>query len=163
MTNRVQASIGAAQHYGPRVANDGLDNSVHKSGIVQERELFFDFEQANAGLPTTDADEDAGTLVIPSGSLIVAAYLDVGTAWLSGGAATLELGVEDVDGSAGDPDGFDTLAKAVLTLNAFLVLDGALIGAVVGSEDKQISIDDATAVFTAGTGRLVVRYIEKQV
>jgi len=158
---REQASIGAAQHFGPREANEGLDNSVSTYGVVQQRELYFDFAQANAGLPTENADTDAATLLIPANSIIVRSYLSVGTAWLSAGAATLELGVQGTDGSTVDADGIDTIAKAALTVNAWIVNDGALIGATVGTADVQISIDDAIAVFTAGTGRLVVEYIEQ--
>ena len=157
---REQASINAAQHYGPRVANSGLDNQVSTYGLTRQRELYFDFEQANAGLPTANADDDAGTLRIPAGALVKAAYLEVSTAFTSGGSATLELGVEDTDGTVSDADGFDTLAVAALTVGSWHVLDGALIGATVGTADVQISVDDATAVFTAGVGRLVVEYVE---
>lgn len=157
---REQASIGAAQHFGPRETNTGLDNSVSTMGLILQRELYFDFEQANAGLPTTDADTDAGTLVIPANSIVVRAYLEVSTAFTSGGSATLELGVQGVDGSTVDADGLDTLAVAALTALSWHVLDGAIVGATVGTADVQISIDDAVAVFTAGVGRLVVEYIE---
>lgn len=156
---REQNSQGSAQYYGPRVTNEGLDNSVSTYGIISQRELYFDFEQANAGLPTTDADEDSATLRIPANSLFTRAYLSVGTAFTSGGSATLEIGGQDVDGSTDDADGFDTIAVAALTANSWHVLDGAYIGATSGVEDLQISIDDAVAVFTAGTGRLVVEYI----
>ena len=159
MTDRVQASIGAAQHYGPRVSNDGLDNSVSTYGVVQQRELYFDFAQANAGIPTVNADTDAGTLTIPANSLVKAAYLEVNVAFLSAGAATLELGVETTAGGVVDANGLDTLAKAVLTTKSWHVLDGALVGATVGTADVQLSIDDATAAFTAGSARLVVEYI----
>lgn len=157
---RVQSSQGSAQHYGPRETNIGLDNSVSTYGIKLQRELYFDFEQANAGLPTTDADEDSGVLIIPANSLIVAAYLEVSTAFTSGGSATLELGLQTVAGGTVDADGLDTIAVAALTVTSWHVLDGALVGATVGTADTQISIDDAVAVFTAGIGRLIVEYIE---
>lgn len=157
--SREQSSIGSAQHYGPRAANTGLDNSVSTYGLVQQRELYFDYEQANAGLPTTDADTDAATLVIPANSFIKSAYLEVSTAFTSGGSATLELGVQGTDGSTVDADGIDTIAVAALTVGSWTVCDGALVGATVGTADVQLSIDDAVAVFTAGVGRLVVEYI----
>lgn len=157
---REQASINAAQHYGPRETNTGLDNGVSTYGVVKQRELYFDYEQANAGLPTANANTDAGTLTIPANSLIKAAYLKVDAAFTSGGAATLELGAQQTDGTVVDADGLDSLAVAALTAESWHVLDGALIGATVGANDVQISIDDATAVFTAGDGRLVVEYME---
>ena len=156
---REQASIGAAQHYGPKVTNEGLPDTVSTYGVVRQLEMYVDFAQANAGLPVENADTDSGTLVIPAGSLVKNAYLEVGTAWLSAGSAVLNIGSETVAGATLDADGFDTLAKAVLTVGAWIVLDGALVGATIGTVDAQISMDDATAVFTAGTGRLIVEYI----
>ena len=161
--SRVQSSIGAAQNYGPRTTNEGLDSTVHKSGVKREVEVFFDYAQANAGLPTANADTDSAVLTIPANSIITAAYFDVGTAFTSAGSATLSLGVQSTAGGTVSAVGIDTLAKAVLTVNSWTVCDGALIGATVGTAAVQISIDFGTAVFTAGTGRLVVEYIEKQV
>lgn len=160
---REQASVGAAQYYGVRVTNEGLPDTVSTYGIVKQLELYMDFAEVNAGLPTDNADDDAGTLVIPANSLIKNAYLEVGVAFTSGGSATLELGVEDTDGSVNDADGLDTLAVAALTARSWHVLDGALVGATTGAVDVQVSIDDAVAVFTAGTGRLVVEYVESTV
>lgn len=157
---REQASINAAQHYGPRIANTGLDNSVSTFGVVEQRELYMDFAQANAGLPTANADVDAATLIIPANSLIKAAYLEVDTAWTATGAATLELGVQTTAGGVVDADGLDTLAKAVLTANSWHVLDGALVGATVGTADVQISVDDAVDVFLTGQARLIIEYME---
>ena len=159
MTDRVQSSIGAAQHYGPRDTNDGLPDVVSTMGIVRQAEVYFDFAQANAGLPVENANVDSGVLVIPAFSLIKNAYLEVSTAFTSGGSATLELGFQETDGSVIDADGIDTIAVAALTVGTWIVNDGALVGAVVGALDAQISIDDATAVFTAGIGRLVIEYI----
>jgi hypothetical protein len=161
--SRVQSSIGAAQNYGPRTTNEGLDSTVHKSGIKREVELFLDYTQANAGLPTSNANVDSAVLTIPANSFITAAYFDVGTAFTSAGSATLQLGVETTAGATVDADGIDTIAVAALTVNSWTVCDGALVGATVGTAAVQISVDDATAVFTAGTGRLVVEYIETQV
>lgn len=159
MTDRVQSSIGAAQHYGPRDVNDGLDNVVSTMGIVRQAELYFDFAQANAGLPVTNADTDSGVLAFPANTFFKAAYLEVGTAFTSGGSATLELGIEDIDGTVADADGLDTIAVAALTAGSWHVLDGAIVGDTVGNEAVQLSIDDAIAVFTAGAGRLIVEYI----
>ena len=159
--SRVQSTQGSAQHYGPRETNEGLPDSVSTYGLTKQVEVYFDFAQANAGLPTVDADEDSGVITIPANAFVTNAYLSVGTAFISGGAATLELGIETVAGATVDADGLDTLAKAVLTVGSWTVLDGAIVGATVGTVDVQISIDDATAVFTAGTGRLVVEYIEQ--
>jgi len=157
---REQSSIGASQNYGVRETNEGLPDTVSTYGLVKQLELYMDYAQVNAGLPTLDADTDAGTLVIPANSLLVRAYLEVGTAFTSGGSATLELGVETVAGGVIDANGIDTIAVAALTVGSWTVCDGALVGATVGTVDVQVSIDDATAAFTAGRARLVVEYIE---
>ena len=157
---REQASIGAAQHYGPRTDNAGLPHTVSQYGPYKVQEVRFDYEDANAGLPTANANTDAGTLIIPANSIITRAYLHVTTAFTSGGSATLELGTQNNAGSAVDADGLDSLAVAALTANSWHVLDGALIGATVGTSDVQVSIDDATATFTAGVARLIVEYVQ---
>ncbi len=155
---RVQSSQGSAQHYGPREANTGLPDSVSTFGVTKEVEIFFDFEQTNAGLPTENADVDAAVKLIPANSFIKAAWLEVDTAFTSGGAATLELGFQQADGTVIDADGIDTIAVAALTAGSWTVNDGALVGTAIGANAAQISIDDATAVFTAGSGRLIVEY-----
>lgn len=161
--SREQSTIGASTNYGERVTNEGLDSSVASQvGLVYQRELKFNFTQANAGLPTVNADVDAAVLVVPANSLLVRAYLQVTTAFTSGGAATLELGLQDTAGVAIDADGIDTIAVATLTANSWTTCDGALVGATTGTADAQISIDDATAAFTAGEGRLIVEYIPQR-
>lgn len=160
---REQASIGSAQHYGPKFTNEGLPDTVSTYGLVKQLEIYIDFAEANAGLPVEDADTDAGTLTLPANSFIKAAYLQVGTAWTSTGSAVLNIGTQTVAGATINAVNIDTLAKSVLTANAWLVLDGALVGATVGTAESQISIDDATEVFNAGTGRLIIEYIESTV
>lgn len=158
--SRVQSSIGAAQNYGPRQDAAGLSNTVSTYGPFKLVEVDFDWEDANAGLPTLNADVDAAVDVIPAGSAITRAYVQVGTDWASTGSATLELGLQEVDGDAISAAGIDSIAVAALTPGAVIVCDGALIGAVSSATlDAQISIDDATEVFTAGTAKLVVEYL----
>ena len=157
---REQASIGASQNYGPRVTNEGLPDTVSTYGLVKQLEMYIDYQEVNAGLPVDNADTDAGTLVIPANSFIKNAYFEVGVAFTSGGSATLELGVETVAGGVVDADGIDSIAVAALTVGSWTVNDGALVGATVGAVDVQVSVDDATATFTAGKGRLVIEYME---
>lgn len=159
--SRTQASIGAAQYYGPRTTQTGLPSGIAKGGPVEYQRVPFTYEQANAGLPTVNADEDAGVLTIPAGALVQSATLYVTKAFASAGAATLEIGAEGVDGSVVDADGFDSLAVAALTEGSVHVLDGALVGASVGSAEVQVAIDDGTAEFTAGEAVLVIEYLPR--
>lgn len=158
MATRELNSQGSVQHYGPREVNDGLGDVISTYGFVRQVELRHDFNQVEAGLPVLNANVDAGTITIPANSIIVRAYYYVETAYV-GATATLQLGVQTTAGGTVDADGIDTIAVAALTANAWIVNDGALVGATVGTADVQISIDSAVAAFTAGAGRLVVEYI----
>ena len=159
MTREV-SSIGVVQHYGPRTDNDGEANTIMQDGNFEVIELDFDYLDANAGLPALNQNVDASVPLIPAGSVIVEGYLQVGTAFTSGGSATLEIGTQQANGTAIDADGLDSLAVASLTAGSIHVFDGALIGAVSSATlGSQISVDDATAVFTAGTGKIVVKYL----
>lgn len=152
-------SIGVVQNYGPRSAPDNVPYTNSTYGPVRVLEVVFDYADANAGLPTINAENDASVLPIPANSLIKSAQLHVTTAFTSDGAATLELGTQETDGTVIDADGLDSLAVAALTVNSWHVLDGALVGATSGTVDSQIAIDDGTAVFTAGEARLLIEYV----
>lgn len=158
--SRVQATIGSAQNYGPRTANEGLPNVVETYGVEKQIEVYFDYEDANDGLPSVAAASDEAANAVPAGSLVVRGYLNVTTAFNSTGSATLELGFESTTGGTVDANGLDSLAYTLLTDESWHVLDGADIGAAI-SVDTQISIDNATADFSAGAGRLVLFYIPK--
>jgi len=156
--SRELSSIKATQEYGPKKTNLGLPNTVSTYGVVRQAEVYFDFEEVNAGLPTFNADDDSAVTVLPANTFLKSATLYVDTAFTSAGSATLELGFQQKDGTVIDADGIDSIAVASLTADSWTVNDGALVGASIGALDAQISIDDATAVFTAGTGRLVLEY-----
>lgn len=160
MSTREQASIGVTQYYGPRTDNDGEANVIMQDGPYEVIELDLEYDDVNSGLPAINANTDASVPLIPAGSQIVEATFQVGTAWTSGGSATLELGTQETDGSDIDANGIDSLAVAALTAGSVHVCDGALIGAVSSATlDSQVSVDDATAAFTAGTGKLTVKYL----
>jgi hypothetical protein len=156
---RVLNSIGVPQVYGPQNSTEGLPASVSTYGHIKQLVITFDYADVNDGLPRLNSEVDASVLRIPANSYIKSALLYVQDAFTSGGSATLQLGSEDVDGSADDADGLDSLAVAALTVNSWHTLDGALVGASSGDEDVQVAIDQATADFTAGKGVLVVEYV----
>ena len=88
----------------------------------------------------------------------------VKTAFTSGGAATLDIGLYAKAGGAIDADGF-IAAQAVAGLNANAVIVGA--GALatndaVGTSNAYIGMNYGTAAFTAGSGRLIVKYIPQR-
>ncbi len=160
---RVLNSLGLPQWYGPRTASEGLPSGILEYGPERRLVIDFDYVQANAGLPSINAEDDAAQLVIPDNALITSAILFVVTAFTSGGSAVLNIGTEFPDGSVSDADGIDAIPVASLTAGAVIVCDGAQIGTANSTNHRQISIDDATAAFTAGVARLVVTYIPFQV
>lgn len=159
---RVQSSIGAAQHYGPRTANEGLPNSVSPYGPFNVVEVAFDWQSANGDLPDANGTVDAAVVSIPARSIITRAYILVGNAWLSANDPTLVLGIAEKDGGTENANGIDSLQKAALTIGATIVADGDGIGVNVGDEDVQIvvTVTEDTTGFTAGTARLVVEYLQ---
>lgn len=160
---RVLNSLGVPQWYGPRTESEGLPSGILEYGPERRLVIDFDYLQANAGLPTINGEDDAAQLVIPDNALVTSAILFVVEAFTSDGAATLDIGTELADGTVVDADGIDSIPVASLTAGTVLVCDGAVIGTANSTDHTQISINDGTAVFTAGSARLVVTYIPFQV
>lgn len=159
---RELSSLGVPQKYGPVTDNEGEAHVEMVDGPYEFIKIQFDYLDANSGLPAINSSAGANASVpqIPAGSLIVEATLQVGTAFTSGGSATLELGTQQLSGTAIDANGIDSLAVAALTAGSVHVCDGALIGAVSHATlPSQVSVDDATAVFTAGTATLTIKYL----
>lgn len=156
-------SLGIPQWYGPRTGAEGLPSGILEYGPERRLVLDFNYLQANDGLPVINAEDDASQLVIPDNALITSAILFVVDTWTSAGAAVLNIGTEFPDGSVSDADGIDAIAVASLTAGAVIVCDGAQIGTANSTNHRQISVNDATATFTAGSARLVLTYIPFQV
>lgn len=155
---REQSTIGSFQNYGPREPNVGVPNEISKSGLIREEEIYFTFTHANDGLPSFNAAVDAAVSQIPANSFIKEGLLHVTTAFASTGSATLELGFESLTAGTVDANGLDSIAVSLLSDESWHVFDGADIAAAI-SVDAQVSIDNATATFTAGAGRVILRYI----
>lgn len=156
-------SLGVPQWYGPRTGAEGLPSGILEYGPERRLVLDFNYLQANTGLPVINGNKDASQLLIPKGALITSAILFVTTAFTSSGSAVLNLGTETPAGGTVDADGIDAIAVASLTAGAVIVCDGAQIGVANKDNALQLSVDDATATFTAGEARLVVTYIPFQV
>ena len=158
-TTRVLSSIGTVQHYGPRQANDGLPAAHSTYGVVKQMVVPFDYDDLPLG--AIDADDDAANLAIPAHSMIRHAFLEVNEAFVGGTSIT--MGFEDTDGTTDDVDALVTAAQAAtanLTDGAWLVGAGAKASNdTVGVENVSI-VAAATGTYTAGSGRLVIEYIE---
>lgn len=145
-----RAEVGAAE------AN-GLKLTGHTA--AEERTLVVTIDNA-ANIPNTDTTAATGDLpFIPSGAIIKDAYLVVNTAFTSGGSATLDLGTKLAAGTNVDDDGIDVaIAVAALTDNAVIACNGAQIGARATADWYPMATYD-TAAFTAGAGKLVIKYL----
>lgn len=153
---------GLAQNYGTRAAEDTIPGSPSTYGSTSELILDFDYSTvANIGAVTTRGDIPS----IPAGAIILSAHLQV-TADFTGATTGMNVGLEKADGSTAiDLDGF--IVGSAIGVNANLVAganvvgDGALIGATVGDVAGYITVvEHGGGAFTAGAGRLVVRYVD---
>lgn len=152
---------------------DGLTVLMHEEqGEVQtngstavgvRKALVVDLEDATAlgaSYSTAAGPTDA---FIPADALIVSAHFIVDTAFTSGGAATLGIGLYNSAGTAIDADGIDAaIALAALADDFAVVCDGALADGTqnVGAANAYVGFNYGTAVHTAGSGKLVIEYID---
>lgn len=141
----------------------GLDRTTEQpSGRTAGEEKTLVWTLADA---TTLGDTDTAAVAgdeafIPAGAIIKDAYFVVDTAFTSGGAAVLDLGLKQAAGTNIDDDGIDAaVALGALGANAVVACDGALVGTRMAN-DSYIMMTYDTAVYTAGAGKLVVKYIE---
>lgn len=149
----LETTGGRQKFYGPAERNQKWGAKAAKHGSITEVEYEFTYDD----LPAAD-DGNEMNIVIPADSLLLDAYLKVGTAWAGG--TSIDIGLVQTDGTAIDADGIDaSVATASLTADAIIAGDGALIGASIGSDDAVVEIA-ATGTYTAGSAKLLVRYIE---
>jgi len=133
---------------------------VATDGSTGAEELVLIHEIADA---TTLADTDTAAVpgdrpFIPAGAILRDAIFVVDTAFTSGGAAVLDLGLKQADGTNIDDDGIDAaIAVGSLTVRSGTESDGALVGTKM-EHDSYVMATYDTAAFTAGAGRLIIKY-----
>lgn len=169
---------GLTQRYGQATTTDKPYARVVESELGGTLVVDFDFNHlSNSGGVATFWSEDAsgGTTVdspsglnasIPSGSYIDSAILLVGTPFV-GATGTLTIGLYEADGTAIDADGIDaTIAvTAIDAANDVVVCDGVDINtcpvssASTGDTGMYVGALSATADFTAGSARLIIKYL----
>jgi len=169
-------SDGLVQFYGPRSTNENAVARQYINDAGSERSIEIDVEYTHIGSGiSTFLDQDSNFngsndsfssahAYIPANAIIVDAKFYVKTAFTSGGAATLDVGLYAKAGGAIDADGFIAAqAVAGLTANTAIVGAGALAtNDSVGTANAYIGMTYGTAAFTAGSGRLVVRYVPQR-
>ena len=153
MSNTTEVLNGVRNFYGPRGADKKYPALIKTEGNTKEMQLDFEVDD----LPVASADGSM-VLEIPADSLIVSSKLHVKTA--AAGGTSYNIGLKQSDGTAIDVDGLDAgVLTAALTEDAWIINDGALVGASIGAAAGQIEVA-ATGTFTAGSYRLIVEYIQ---
>lgn len=146
-------SQGVRKHYGPRDVEDKAPSRTSTAGEVKELVVEFNYDD----LPSA-SELDNLVLSIPAHSFILSSHTHVKTAFVGG--TSVSIGLQEADGTEIDNDGIDAaVATAALTANAWIVNDGALVGASIGAEAGQVVVT-ASGSYTAGSAKLVVRYLE---
>ena len=151
---------------------DGLTVLMHEEqGEVQttgktvvgvRKALVIDVDDATTIGATYSTAAGPNDAFIPANALIVSAHFVVDTAF-TGSSSTLNIGLYNAAGTAIDADGIDaTIALAALAADFAVVCDGVLADGTqnVGAVDAYVGFDYDTAVFTAGSGKLVIEYID---
>lgn len=132
---------------------------VDGSTTVDERSLWIDLPDASLVANTdTAAPTNLDEAFIPAGAYIVEAAFYVDTAF-AGATAVLDIGLKQADGTNIDDDGIDAaIAVASLTVRSGFDCDGALVPSKL-QYDSYVMFTYDTAAFTAGAGRLVIKYV----
>jgi len=141
----------------------GEVNDTGKTAVGIRKALVIDLTDATALGTSYSAAAGPADAFIPANAVILSSHFVVDTPFTSGGAATLSIGLYDSSGSAIDADGIDaTIALAALADDLVVVNDGALADGTqnVGAADAYVGFIYGTAVHTAGSGKLVIEYIE---
>jgi hypothetical protein len=159
---------GLTVYFGKRYTENSIAHSNPPSNGVKVVEVYVrgeDIAASVADAATLAADPRAVT--IPAGSVITSAVFVVSETFASGGAATLDIGLTSLAGVVADMNGIDAaVAIAALDAGDRVACDGALVNAATSAAlaaSYKIVFGYGTAAYTAGSGRLVLTYIEPPV
>lgn len=151
-SNWANSSDTIRNHYGERKVIEKFGGNPITSGTTEEAVWEFSYDD----LPTYSTGEMEK--YIPANAFIKSSHLEVIEAFTGG--TSYNFGLYQGDGTVIDADGIDAaVATAALTANAWIVNDGALVGAAVGAADGQLTVA-ATGTFTAGKARLIIEYVK---
>ncbi len=146
------------------LGNDqGEVNDTGRTAVGVRKALVIDLLDATTLGTSFSAAAGPADAFIPANALILSSHFVVDAAFASGGAGTLSIGLYNAAGSAIDADGIDaTIALGALAEDLAVVNDGALADGTqnVGAADAYVGFVYGTAAFTAGSGKLVIEYID---
>lgn len=143
---------GVPNQFGLREVEKKLPYFVPSDGLVKTLVYPFFYDD----LPVVNAN-DVGCQLIPANSLIESAYIYIESDMAGG--TSMNFGLYESDGTVIDADGIDAaVAEASMETGDWIVCDGALIGASIGTAAGQLVIA-ATGTFTAGYGKVIINFI----
>jgi len=154
---------GLVQYFGPRYT----ENSIAMSKPPANGERVVEIYVRGEDIPASVADAatlaaDKRSVIIPAGAYIVSSTLLVDELF-AGASSTLDIGLTSVADVVSDMNGLDAaIALATLVAGADVAGDGALVGTKLAAASR-IVFGYGTAAFTAGSARLVVKYLEPPV
>ena len=150
-------SDGLVVKFGPDRHLDSRPGVIRTNDPVETMEIPFTYDNLPGAV-----SGDYGIVNIPAGAYLVEAYIEVGTAFAGG--TSLAIGTQQNDGTEIDADGIFTdveLALANLTVGAVIpAAGGADVGTVIDAAHDAYVVVAATGTFTAGTAKLVIKYIK---
>lgn len=162
MATEYSGAGGVRVFYGPRPSPNTLPDPAPSTcltyGVTRELELRWDY--TNPPAPTATSTNDACEQIIPANSLIIAARLYVEKAFAGGTSIAVDQRAV-ADGSVVTANGYITAtqgAEANLTLGAWIIGTGALVGATSGTADTKLGVTNV-GTHTAGRGRLILTFI----
>lgn len=146
--------------FGNEQGAKALAGAPNTAGTEKELVVDLDFSRMPAFGDASTFINGTPAAPIPAGALLRSATIILTTIFTSGGAPTLTLGMSQNDATVIDADGIDaTIALADLdAIGTEVACDGALVGTIL-AENSYVTIDVATADYTAGRGKLVIKYI----
>ena len=153
-----------------RANQDNLAMAPSTAGAEKEIIINVVLDRLGTGVSySTDLNNDgtkngfnSGDPYIPAGAVVRSCELYMSETATSAGSAVIEVGAYEQDGSVIDANGF-IASTAVAALGAGVGIEGA--GADIGEAvsttlDAYIGVDVNTAAFTAGEGKLVLKYVD---
>lgn len=165
-------SDGLKVGFGTRT-DDDQSPGIH-AGNFAERVVTAQIDLADLPDTFAAANRSGFEAVIPRGSIITAAYVNVVSVATSGGAATLDIGLWGTNDSVDDADGIvaDITVAEMDTAGEVHICDGALVAApgntaaagvatvgATANSDVIVAASYETAAFTGGTIILTVKYL----
>ena len=133
----------------------GTVGEARYTGRTKWARAYYDFATDGGAVSTIALRGDK----IPSGALILQAYVNVATATTSGGAATVSIGVEAATDLRA-ANAHDNATTQLSTTGNKLTLSTRAAVPVVTTADRDVSIAIGTAALTAGRFSVLVEYIE---